>query len=152
MSICSLKVGGRGDVELNFFGRHMNKVVYVEAFFKPVGQVNTVKVPTGEKTKGFFGGEKDVMRKEERWEQTGFSECEIDGARLADDVGKAIADLNKEGYEAVTVSDITSGRYNWQYKTNGGAGANGGWGYGYGYGYSITEGVMIVAKKSNEQR
>ena len=125
----------------------MNKVVYVETFFKPTGKVTTVKVPTGEKTRGFFGGEKNVLRKEEKWEQTGWSDCEIDGARLAKDVAAAITELNDQGYEVVTVSDVTSGRYNWAYKTSGGPGANGGWGYGYGYGYSITEGVMIVAKK-----
>ncbi|UYO92965.1 hypothetical protein [Pollutimonas sp. M17] len=125
----------------------MNKVVYVEAFFKPVGKTRTVKVPTGQKTKGFFGGQKDVVRKEERWEQTGWSDCEIDGARLADDVSQAISELNKGGYEVVSVSDITSGQYNWEYKKGGGGHQTGGWGYGYGYGYSITEGVMIIAKK-----
>lgn len=126
----------------------MNKVVYVEAFFKPIGKVKTVKVATGEKAKGFFGGEKDVMRKEERWEQTGWSDSEIDGFRLAEDVGNAVGALNREGYEVVSVSDVTSGRYNWKYETSGGAGASGGWGYGYGYGYSITEGVMIIARKA----
>lgn len=125
----------------------MNKVIYVEAFFKPVGKVESVKVPTGEKTKGFFGGEKDVTRKEEQWKQTGWSDREIDGARLAKDVAAAVTGLNSEGYEIVTISEVTSGRYNWAYKTDGGSNCNGGWGYGYGYGYSITEGMMIVAKK-----
>lgn len=125
----------------------MNKVIYVEAFFKPIGKIKTIKVPTGEKTRGFFGGEKDVTRKEDRWEQTGWSDCEIDGARLADDVSRAIAELNDNGYEVVSVSDVTSGRYSWKYETKGGPGKGGGWGYGYGYGYSVTEGVMIVAKK-----
>lgn len=125
----------------------MNKVVYIESFFKPIGKVKTVKVPTGETTKGFFGGEKEVMRKEEKWEQTGWSDHEIDGARLAKDVADAVATLNDQDYEIVTISEVTSGRYNYAYQTSGGANCNGGWGYGYGYGYSITEGVMIVAKK-----
>lgn len=121
----------------------MNKVVYVEAYFKPIGKIKTVKVATGEKTKGFFGGEKDVMRKEERWEQTGSSDCEIDGPRLAEDVSNAILQLNQAGYEVVAVSNVTSGRYDWKFDR--GSNTSGGWGYGYGY--SITEGVMIVAKK-----
>jgi hypothetical protein len=39
----------------------MNKVIYVKAFFKPVGKNVKVQVPTGEKKKGFLGREKDVM-------------------------------------------------------------------------------------------
>lgn len=124
----------------------MNKVVYVNAHFKPAGKIRTVKVPTGEKKKGFFGGEKDVTRKEEQWEQTGWSDCEIDGERLAQDIEKAIANLNSQGYEVVSVTPLTSGAYNWAYKTGGSSHA--GWGYGYGYGFSYTEGVTVVAKKS----
>ena len=37
----------------------MNKVVYGETFFKPVVKVKTIEVPTGEKKRGFSGGEKD---------------------------------------------------------------------------------------------
>jgi hypothetical protein len=124
----------------------MNKVVYVGACFKPLGKFETYKVPTGEKKPGLLFGEKEVMRKEERWVQTGVSDCEIDGERLANDIGAAIAQLNRDGYEVVTVSEVTSGRYDWKYQTGGSATA--GWGYGYGYGYSITEGVMIVAKRA----
>ena len=124
----------------------MNKVVYVNSYFKPLGKTKTVKVPTGEKTKGFFGGEKDVTRKEKQWEQTGWSDCQIDGERLAADIEKAIESLNAEGYELVSVSEAISGNYSWQ-TNNGRHGGGGGWGYGYGYGYSYTEGVTIVAKK-----
>ena len=123
----------------------MNKVIYVNSFFKPVGKTKTVKVPTGEKKKGFFGGEKDVTTKEERWEQTGWSDCEIDGERLASDIDKAIELLNSEGFEVVSISETTSGNYNWNYRTGGSA--NSGWGFGYGYGFSYTEGVTIIAKK-----
>ncbi len=123
----------------------MNKVVYVKSFFKPVGETKTIKVPTGEKTKGFFGGEKDVMRKEERWEQTGWSDCEIDGERLTSDIEKAVQSLNSEGYEVVSVIMTTSGRYKWNY--NDGI-SGGGYSYGYGYGFSYTEGAVIIAKKT----
>jgi len=103
-----------------------------------------VKVPTGEKKKGFFGGEKDVTRKEEKWEQTGWSDCEIDGKKLANDISEAIDGLNSEGYEVVTISETLSGSYDFKWATTGGQ-SNAG--YGYGYGYSYTEGVTIIAKK-----
>ncbi|RUR29683.1 hypothetical protein ELY33_12120 [Vreelandella andesensis] len=122
----------------------MNKVVYVSSYFKPVGKAVKVKVPTGEKKKGLLGGEKDVTRTEEKWEQTGWSNCEIDGERLADDIAKAVKLLNSEGYEVVSISEALSGAYNYLYATTGGQ-TNAG--YGYGYGYSYTEGVTIVAKK-----
>ncbi|NCN89496.1 MAG: hypothetical protein GW936_08695 [Gallionella sp.] len=122
----------------------MNKVVYVRAFFIPIGKNVTVKVPTGEKTKGFFGGEKEVTETVERWEQTGWSKSEIDGDRLAKDIEKAIENLNSEGYEVVCMSEVISGQYNYDSYT----GSSPGYAYGYGYGYSYTEGVTIIAKKS----
>jgi len=125
----------------------MNKVVYVSSYFKRVGKNVTEKVPTGEKKKGLFGGEKDVTKKVTKWVDTGWSDTEIDGARLAQDIEKAVHQLNSEGYEVVSVSEVTSGCYSW--KTNTGGINNGGWGYGYGYGYSITEGVTIIARKVN---
>ncbi len=36
----------------------MNKIVYVKAYFKPVGEEVTVKVPTGKIKQGFFGEKK----------------------------------------------------------------------------------------------
>ncbi|WP_417822880.1 hypothetical protein [Thalassospira lucentensis] len=124
----------------------MNKVIYIKAQFKPVGKVKTVKIPTGEKTTGMFGGEKEVTKKEKRFEQSGWSDCEIDGELLAKDISDAVDDLSNEGYEIVAIQDIISGNYNWQTRT--GAAGQGGYGFGYGYGYSYTEGVTIVAKKS----
>jgi len=123
----------------------MNKVVYVPSFFKRVGKNVTKKVPTGEKKKGLFGGEKDVTEKVTEWVDTGCSETEIDGSRLSQDIEKAVHELNSEGYEVVSVSEVTSGRYSW--KMNSGGVNIGGWGYGYGY--SITEGVTIIARKVN---
>ena len=124
----------------------MNKVVFVEAFFKPIGKNETVKVPTGETKKGFFGGEKEIFQKEEQWVQTGWSDREIDGPRLANDVAATVSQLNEQGFEVISLTEVTSGNYSWKYKTGGTA--NSGWGYGYGYGYSYTEGIIVVAKKS----
>jgi hypothetical protein len=94
----------------------MNKVVYVKAYFQS-------------------GGEKGGPREG--------SDCLIDGARLSEDVRKAVAELNREGYEVIAVSEILSGAHHHRvdlYSVEDGA-------YGYGYGYSYTEGVMIIGKK-----
>jgi len=130
----------------------LNKVVYVSAFFKPIGKEVTVTVPTGETKKGLFGGVKEVTKKEKEWQQTGWSDCEIDGQRLSNDISSAIEKLNLEGYEVVAIQPITSGAYNYRWDkyhsgslTNEGAATC----YSYGYGYSYTEGVTIIAKKIN---
>jgi hypothetical protein len=121
----------------------LNKVVCVPAFFAPVGKDKTVKVPTGEKTTGFFGGEKDVVRKEKQWIQTGFSDCVVDSERLTEDLNSAVENLNQNGYEVLCVSSITSGDYSW--KTY--AAGDSSYGHGYGYGFSYTSSLIITAKK-----
>ncbi|MGP9510610.1 hypothetical protein ACT3R2_16565 [Halomonas sp. AOP43-D1-39] len=126
----------------------MNKVVHIPAFFEPVGKEKTIKLPTGEKKKGLFGGEKDVTRKETRWEQTGWSDSRIDSQRLAQDLAEAVNQLNEEGFDVVSVTPITSGAYDWAYKTGTFVGqGEGGYGYGYGYGYSFTNSLIVTAKK-----
>ena len=136
----------------------MNKVVYVKAFFKPIVVQKAVDVPTGETKKGFFGGEKQVKRTELKLVQTGSSDREIDGIRLVDDITLAVNKLNYQGYEIVSITDVTSGNYAFEHNhagTNSTKGISGyvgggGWGYGYGYGYSYTEGVIILAQKFTE--
>jgi hypothetical protein len=131
----------------------VNKVIYVKAHFKPIMKEKTVKVPTGEKKKGLFGGEKDITKKEKQLVKTGVSDCEIDGERLALEIQNAIETLNIEGYEVIGITQITSGRYKYEtkrdkdYSSSLESSYGWGWGWGYGYGYSFTEGVTIVAKK-----
>ena len=135
----------------------MNKVIYINAYFKPIGQTVTVKVPTGQTTKGFFGGEKAVYEKREQWQQTGWSDREVDGKRLSGDIADTVSSLNQEGYEIVAISPVTSGNYYYQYSDHGITSSqrifgetekvSGGGSYGYGYGYSYTEGVTLVARK-----
>ena len=119
----------------------MNKVILVKAYFVPIGENRTVKVPTGEKKRGFLGAESDIMRDEKKWVQTGFSDCWVDMGRLEKDLQEAVERLNKEGYEVISVTNIISGNYNFkaQVLSTGG--------YGYGYGYSYTDGLMVVARK-----
>ncbi|AXJ04617.1 hypothetical protein CFN16_10925 [Pseudomonas fluorescens] len=126
----------------------MNKAVYVKAHFCPIGENVEVKVPTGRMKKGLFG-EKEEMEKVIEWKQTGWSDSQIDGQRLNEDINDAVKRLNEEGYEVQSILPILSGAYSYDYKYK--EMPQGGWGYGYGYGYSYTEGVTIIAKKMNIQ-
>ena len=121
-----------------------NRIVYVPAHWAPIGRQKTVKVPTGEKKVGFFGGEKDITRSESQFVQTGTSDCDIDAERLADDIAKAVAELNNADYEVVALTPLTSGTYDTKLKF----GFTGNGGAGYGYGFSFTKGVVITARKS----
>ncbi len=83
--------------------------------------------------------------------QDGWSDCQIDGERLNEDVGRAINKLNREGYEVISITPATSGSWAYKYKQNSIRNGNGDGSYGYGYGYSYTEGVMILAKKIEKE-
>lgn len=121
----------------------MNRVVVVEAHFKQIGKYVTKKVPTGEVKPGLFGGDKQVMKSVSVWQQTGISDCEIDVIRLNNDIAEAVEILNREQYEVISITPITSGKYDYSYR----AALIEAKGYGYGYGYSHTEGVIILAKQ-----
>jgi hypothetical protein len=125
----------------------LNKVVYVKANFKPIGEEVTVKVSTGETTKGFFGGEKEVTVKKKEWRQTGWSDREIDGECLSNDISEAVEKLNQEGYEVIAIQSITSGKYNYRIDKFSSHMNTADTCSSYGYGYSYTEGVTIIAKK-----
>ncbi|MDR1848647.1 MAG: hypothetical protein LBQ75_01255 [Zoogloeaceae bacterium] len=129
-----------------------NKVVYVKAFFKPLGKSVKVKNKnlSREWKKGILGSENDEM----------LSDCEIDGERLSEDVATAIASLNQEGYEVIAVLPVISGNYFYKYQsavkyqTDRLPFVPDRWetisdspSYGFGYGFSYTEGVSIIAKK-----
>ena len=136
----------------------MEKVVLVKSYFVPVGRNVTVKVPTGEKKAGFFGGEKEVYRKEQRWEQTGYSDCIVDSERLAADLQKAIENLNDDGFSIKTITSVISGDYTYKYQAQGISSSkrvlsetesvSGGASYGYGYGYSYTDSLLVIAEKN----
>jgi len=137
----------------------MVKTVFVQAFGEPVfgHDYKTVKVPTGEKKRSIFGDEKEITKKEYRRVQTGTSDSQIDGVRLANDIDAATTALQNEGYEVLTITPVMSGKYAYHvepgsiessvgflrdgYKVSG----KGSWAYGYGYSY--TEGVLITARK-----
>jgi len=78
--------------------------------------------------------------------KTGFSDSEIDGGRLTQDLQQAVRQLNNDGYDVVSVTPVASGSYRWKYEQA--QGSTYGGGYGYGYGYSYTEGIIFVAQRS----
>jgi len=82
----------------------VNKVVYVKAYFKLLG----------------YG-----RNQSEVW-----SDSEVDGESLNNDIGQAVRQLNIDGYEVLSMMPVTSGRFQDD-----------------SYGFSYTEGVTIVAKK-----
>ena len=108
----------------------LNKTIFIQAFHKKLWKEEVTDVPTGEVRKGLFGREKPVLEKQTEHVHVGFSDSDIDGARLASDIQTAIEDLQKEGFELVSLTPVISGN-----RSN-------------GYGYSFTEGVIMISKKA----
>lgn len=92
--------------------------MYVKAPFKAIGREITVKVPTGETKKSLFG-EKQVMEKRTQWEQTGRSDCEIDGELFSQKIVEVVDELNRGGCEIAAVLPIISGKYNYHFQAEG---------------------------------
>jgi hypothetical protein len=63
------------------------------------------------------------------------SDCQVDSERLQRDVQLALEELNREGYEVVAITPITSGNYSSSSNDYG----------GYGYGFSYTDAILITA-------
>jgi hypothetical protein len=121
----------------------MNKVVYLPACFCVEGRYETVEVPTGKTEPGLFGFERNITREEQRFVKTGVSDCDIDATRLANDLARAVADLNTQGYEVVTVTPIISGNHYSEAQH----GLVGEIRAGLGYGYSFTKGLIVTARR-----
>ncbi len=121
-----------------------NRVVCVPASFMPLGKEEVVKVATGETKKSLFGKEKAVMRKEKQWVQTCVSESMVDTIQLEKDLQLACDHLNKDGYEVINISPITSGDNGYQVLHTKGGKEKG----GFNYGFSYTSGLMVTAKRA----
>ena len=70
------------------------------------------------------------------------SDCIIDDARLERDVASAVAALNRDGYEVVSMTPLTSGNH----RQNGSQMRPSGQITGWGYGWSYTDSVLIVGR------
>jgi pantoate kinase len=111
--------------------KNMNKVVYVPAHKAPLFKTVVKKEFTGETKTDIFGREIKLTRGVSKKVLSGYSDSKIDGQGLSEDIQKAVDTLNKDGYEVICISEVTSAYGN----------------SAYGYGYSYTEGVNIIAKK-----
>ncbi|ECS3195536.1 hypothetical protein BCP47_15765 [Salmonella enterica subsp. enterica serovar Kentucky] len=125
----------------------MNKTVYVPSYFQPIYKEVTVKVPTGNTKRflGFIDIEKKIRKKEVV--QEGWSDCQVDGERLNEDITRTVDKLNQDGFEVISITPVTSGNWGFKYDSGSINNGTGRGGYGYGYGYSYTEGVLILAKE-----
>lgn len=129
-------------------------VKFISAPFKPVGRYIVKSVKTGKTKRTLLGGTKEETRQEKVWEQTGYSDCEIDGHAFAEILNAEIAALEADGAHIVEFIPLQSGQYDYKAdgiksrrsyslwdnqateKVTGGA--------SFGYGYSYTIGVLIV--------
>ena len=140
----------------------MEKIIYIKAYFIPIGKDTEIKVPTGETKKGLLGGEKQVFKKVTQWQQTGYSDCVVDSKRLAVDLQAITATLNKEGYSIKTILPVISGHYDYRYQAENIYSSkrvfsdtekiSGGASFGYGYGYSYTDSLILVAEKKEDNQ
>lgn len=125
----------------------MIKTVWVDAFFQKKGRWEEYEEATGETKKGLFGGEKPVTVKKKRWvELNEWSDEKIDGNRLTRDLEKALNQLESEGFEVMNITPVLSGKYSWTGYSRSGAGS-GAADTCASWGFSITEGVVVTAKK-----
>ncbi|WP_080068305.1 hypothetical protein, partial [Salmonella enterica] len=116
----------------------MNKTVYVPSYFQPIYKEVTVKVPTGNTKRflGFIDIEEKIRKKEVV--QEGWSDCQVDGERLNEDITRTVDKLNQDGFEVISITPITSGNWGFKYDSGSINNGTGRGGYGYGYGYSYT--------------
>jgi len=135
----------------------MYKSIWVKAHFLKKGKWVTKKKEDGYRTemveKGFLKKRQvekriPIYKDVKEWIVTSISDSEIDGEKLTIDINNAIELLHNDGYEVMNVTPVISGRYKYDYADPIIRSSNK-LGYGWGYGFSYTEGVNIIAKKTN---
>lgn len=133
------------------------KSFWLKAHFKELGIWHIKKIKIGSETKlvekGIFKKvteEVNVPVYEERevWVKTGISETEIDGERLTNDLNNLLESIKNDGYEILSITPVISGAYKYDFKAPT-FNADSRPSYGWGYGYSYTEGLNILAKKTD---
>lgn len=112
-------------------------------------QVGTRQI---EKKKNIFSKDTKIVDEpiyetRDEWVGTGkYSDIRIDIEDFSDRVADACNELDRRGYDVISVIPVIGGRYNYQSKYNYNPTTVAGYGYGYGYGYSVTDGVTIIGK------
>ena len=126
----------------------MIKTVWIPAYFNKNGRWEEYEEPTGEMKKNLFGKEVAVTAKKKRWvELDSYVDDRIDGGRLARDTETVLNQIESAGYEVLTITPVLSGRsdvipYAQHTVSRGGVDTCASWGF------SVTEGVMVTAKKA----
>ena len=100
-------------------------------------------IPAGKKKQLFGVVSVDETTAEEKFVQTGISDCQVDSFALAIDVETKINELEASGFVIVNINPVISGSYAFKSECSAKFKA----GYGYGYGFSYTDGMLIVARK-----
>lgn len=120
----------------------MTKVVFVQAFFKEVtSKATLVHVPTGRMKKNWLGYDVPETKDHLQTKPSGrYSKTHVDGVRLAQDVASVANTLEQEGFDVIATESVLSGHHDHRYSGNG----------GYGYGYSVTQGILLIARKKAE--
>lgn len=138
----------------------MFKTIFIPATFKEITELSEIKIETGEVKKNWLGVEKKVYKTSYSPKVIGYSDKEIDGNKLSENVNKEIIKWEEKGFRVISIVPITSGSYNYQYDNSKISSRErvfgntekieGGGSYGFGYGYSYTEGVLICMEQKNE--
>ncbi|WP_435522880.1 hypothetical protein [Chryseobacterium indoltheticum] len=97
----------------------MIKTIFIPAHFKPIIQNVADDVPTGETKKNWLGQEKQVTKRMVSPKIVGWSDSEVDGERLSVDVNNELEKLNSQNAKIISIVPISSGRYNYQYSSEG---------------------------------
>ncbi|WES98294.1 hypothetical protein P2W68_01470 [Chryseobacterium arthrosphaerae] len=71
----------------------MIKTIFIPAHFKPIINDVVENVPTGETKKNWFGSEKHITKREVSKKIIGWSDSEIDGERLSNDINSELERL-----------------------------------------------------------
>lgn len=131
----------------------MIKTIFIPAQFKPITKQSLVKTPTGERKRNWLGIEKDVYETKLTDTIIRYSDCEIDGNKLTEDVNTELEKWGEKLIRIISLTPISSGRYNYSYNNSKIESSTrvfgntekvfGGGSYGFGYGFSYTEGIMI---------
>lgn len=130
--------------------------VTVFAHKLPLGKYKTKQVVVGKKRvsekKGIFSREevevtKDIVESVRVFVPNGeFSETSVDLNRLGSDISEQCNNLCADGYEIMQIISSIEGHFNdKRYEARLGEGAHGP--HYIAYGYSLTQGVVILARK-----
>ena len=119
----------------------MIKTHFIQSTFGKAIRQQTRSIDTGETKKILFIEHKIKEQHTEMIETDISSDSRIDGIALSNAVNKKLSELENNGHKLISITPITSGNYDFQYKETPTKNTQS---YGYGYGFSYTEGLLIT--------